>query len=211
MMPFWLYLTCCSGQETRRNARRATYHASHSRKGPSSPSLPSALVNLPHRLLDLAQEPLPTSDLFHRAASDPDALDESDLPTWDHPPPYQSPPPSESANEERFTRNLSDVMHGRRLREFRGKERERMERGMKEQVDDLKQALRDRLLEECDSWVKLDVLVSEFDGCERHRVMAVNFLQWSARHAHSLGIELDVLQQGIKSYIELYHSRFPQK
>lgn len=192
-----------SGRETRRNTRR-----SNNRNGPAAPSHASVHTDLPQRLLDLAQKPLPTSDLFHSAAGSPDALDESDLPTWDHPPPYNSLPPLATIEEERFTGKLDDVMHGRRLRESRVKEKARMECRMRGDLETLRKSLQEEVEEGLVGWTELDDIVSCFEGCNRHRTMAMNILQWSARSVHSLSIERQAALQGMASYTALYHTRF---
>ncbi|OAX32296.1 hypothetical protein K503DRAFT_670867, partial [Rhizopogon vinicolor AM-OR11-026] len=63
-----------------------------------------------------ATQPLPNSYLFHQSLTDSDLVDESDLSQWDNPPPYHSPPLKDTPDEVRFTQNLLDVVHGRRLR-----------------------------------------------------------------------------------------------
>lgn len=195
----------CSGQETRRINRR-----SNSRKGPATPTHPSVPADLPQHLLELAQKPLPTSDLFHSAACSPDALDESDLPSWDHPPPYKSLPPPATIEEDRFTRNLDDVMHGRWLRESKVKEKARMESRMRGDWETLRKSLQEELEEGLGDWTELDDLVSCFEGCDRHLTMARNSLQWLARCVHSLNIEWQAALQGMASYADLYHTRFVQ-
>ncbi|KAG2096304.1 uncharacterized protein F5147DRAFT_656619 [Suillus discolor] len=71
---------------------------------------------LPQSLVTLAVLPLPNSSLFHQACSGSELIDESDVLQWEKPPPYDSPPPPNSPDEDRFTRNLVDVMHGRQYR-----------------------------------------------------------------------------------------------
>ncbi|KAG2048173.1 hypothetical protein BDR06DRAFT_1013291 [Suillus hirtellus] len=71
---------------------------------------------LPQSLITLAALPLPNSSLFHQACSGSELIDESDVLQWEKPPPYDSPPPPNSPDEDRFTRNLADVMHGRQYR-----------------------------------------------------------------------------------------------
>lgn len=168
-------------------------------------------IELPKRLLELAQKPLPISDLFNLSVNDADALDESDLPVWDHPPPYTSLPPPATADEDRFTENIVDVMHGRRLRQSRKKEKERMDRCMRSDVEDVRQMLKHLLQADRDAWVEANVLVESFVGCERHRLMAENYLQWSARCVHGLSIELQAVLAGMSFYRDLYCTRYPSE
>ncbi|KAF7972324.1 hypothetical protein HWV62_18426 [Athelia sp. TMB] len=195
--------TSAHGQEIRRMA----YLSSHSRKQPNR--LPQ-LVPIPKRLQELAQKPLPASDLFQQAARDPDAVDESDLPVWDHAPPYASAPPPETEEEARFTRNLVDVMHGRRLRVSKVRRRARMEVGMRIAVGELREMLAVQLREHLDNWMELDALVGEYEDCERHLMMAQNLLQWSARETLQLRVELEAARGGLQSYTDLYHSYYTQ-
>ncbi|KAH7905409.1 hypothetical protein BJ138DRAFT_976790, partial [Hygrophoropsis aurantiaca] len=67
----------------------------------------------------LARAPYPDTRLFHEALCSADAVDESDLSQWDADPPYGYPAPPNTPAEARFTANLADVMHGRRLRQER--------------------------------------------------------------------------------------------
>ena len=60
--------------------------------------------------------PLPTSNRFYEASHSADALDESDLYLWEQQPPYDYPEPSITANEAHYTKNLVDVLFGRRWR-----------------------------------------------------------------------------------------------
>lgn len=168
-------------------------------------------TQLPKKLLELAQKPLPTSDLFNMSANDADALDESDLPAWDHPPPYTSPPPPSTANEDHFTENMVDVMHGRRQRQSKKMEKDRMDKCIGDEMEDVKQMLQDKLLADRDGWVDLNTLVESFVGCDRHRLMAENYLQWSARRVHALSIELQAAREGISSYRDLYSARYASK
>ncbi|KIJ20749.1 hypothetical protein PAXINDRAFT_66540, partial [Paxillus involutus ATCC 200175] len=64
----------------------------------------------------LATTPFPDTFLFHEVLCSADALDETDLPLWDTDPPYLQPQPVDSEEEARFTRNLIDIMSGRRMR-----------------------------------------------------------------------------------------------
>ncbi|KAG1722375.1 uncharacterized protein EDB91DRAFT_1028103, partial [Suillus paluster] len=50
--------------------------------------------------------------LFRQSLAGSDLIDESDLSQWDKPPPYKYAPPLRTPDEERFTQNLLDVMHG---------------------------------------------------------------------------------------------------
>ncbi|KAH7905364.1 hypothetical protein BJ138DRAFT_983402, partial [Hygrophoropsis aurantiaca] len=103
-----------------------TYAKKQGRKYPSvlptlSPSTtPSEpLPCFPATLLNLARAPHPNTYLFHEALQSAEAVDESDLSQWDVNPPYLFSPPLDTPAEARFTANLADVMHGRRLRQER--------------------------------------------------------------------------------------------
>jgi hypothetical protein len=80
-------------------------------KTPLDLSLP-----LSSALVKLATTPFPDTFLFREVLRSADALDETDLPLWDTDPPYQQPQPVDSEEEAQFTRNLIDVMSGRRMR-----------------------------------------------------------------------------------------------
>ncbi|KAF7981245.1 hypothetical protein HWV62_34615 [Athelia sp. TMB] len=188
------YASSTRGRETRHIARRTTR--------------PAQRINIPQWLVDLATQHLPTSYLFQQAASDPDAVDESDLPAWDHPPPYTSPPPLATPEETRFTQNLVDVMHGRCLRESRAREKARMEIGMARDEGELIKNLSDQVQQDLDGCLVLSSVVRDFKGCQRHLIMANHLLQWSARSVHSMNIELEAAQKGMSSYVHLYHTRY---
>ncbi|KAG0705803.1 hypothetical protein DFH29DRAFT_872764 [Suillus ampliporus] len=97
-------------------ARRHTesYLQSKCRRGPHTTS--KDLHNpLPSSILQFANLPLPNSYLFHRSLNGSDLINVSDLSQWDKAPPYNSLPPPDSPEEQRFTQNLFDVMHGHNL------------------------------------------------------------------------------------------------
>ena len=71
----------------------------------------SSVPVLPPALITYATMRLPTSPMFLEAAQSADALDESDLPSWEEDPPYNAEPDS-TPEEDRFTHNLVDVMLG---------------------------------------------------------------------------------------------------
>ncbi|KAI6113998.1 hypothetical protein F5141DRAFT_973070, partial [Pisolithus sp. B1] len=76
----------------------------------------SSVPDLPLSLISLAVTPLPTSNLFHEASCSADALDESDLCIWEQEPPYEYPETIMTAHEVQYTKNMADVMLGRRWR-----------------------------------------------------------------------------------------------
>ena len=58
----------------------------------------------------------PTSCLFLEALHSADDLNETEALYWDKNPPYFLPKPSDTLEENRFMKNLMDVMAGRRMR-----------------------------------------------------------------------------------------------
>lgn len=86
-----------------------------------------------------------------------------------------------------------------------------MDSCMRGDVDDARQTLKYLLHEDLDAWVELNVLLEGFSGCERHRVMAENLLQWSARRVYGLSMQWQAAMEGMMSYRNLYHSRYPSK
>lgn len=83
-----------------------------------------------------------------------------------------------------------------------------MESGMMRDIEDLRTILGDQLQEDRDGWVELEAVVDCFEGCERHRIMAHDLLQWSARCVHGLSIEWQAVLQGMSSYSDLYRARY---
>ncbi|KAG0700538.1 hypothetical protein DFH29DRAFT_876524 [Suillus ampliporus] len=82
------------------NARAYTKH--HSRHGPHT-TLKDLHNPLPSSILQFANLPLPNSYLFRQLLNGSDLIDVSDLSQWDKAPPYNSLPPPDSPEEQRFT------------------------------------------------------------------------------------------------------------
>jgi hypothetical protein len=78
-------------------------------------------------LLPLASLPLPKeARLFQEALRSADNLDESDLGRWDVDPPLDLNSGVESISESRYMARLTEVMHGRRLRQQQERDKERL-------------------------------------------------------------------------------------
>ncbi|KAG1724162.1 uncharacterized protein EDB91DRAFT_1062981 [Suillus paluster] len=82
------------------NARAYTKH--HGQCGPHT-TLKDLHNPLPSSILQFANLPLPNSYLFHQLLNGSDLINVLDLSQWDKAPPYNSLPPSDSPEEQRFT------------------------------------------------------------------------------------------------------------
>ncbi|KAG0701324.1 hypothetical protein DFH29DRAFT_927287 [Suillus ampliporus] len=171
---------------------------------PTPPKAPKKSNTLPSTILALATLPLPNSFLFHQALSGSPLIDESDLPQWDKPPPYDSPPPPDTPDEAQFTRNLVDVMHGRRLRMEReacARRAVMFERG---EIRALREVVREGEERVMGEW-GLDKVGVGGDGCvgvcERHRVMAECYRQWQARRMVKYRREAELLAARQNPYL----------
>ncbi|KAG1729201.1 uncharacterized protein EDB91DRAFT_1085813 [Suillus paluster] len=168
---------------------------------PTVTTTPPPPSPLPSSILTLANLPLPNSFLFHQALRGSHLIDESDLPQWDKPPPYTSTPPPDTPAEAQFTRNLVDVMHGRRLR----LEREGVVvRGRKFEIGEIgagRGALREVERRLLDEWEWGKEFVKSGDICERHRIMAECWRQWQARRIFRYRQEADSLDAGRNPYL----------
>ncbi|KAG1746193.1 hypothetical protein EDB19DRAFT_1691048 [Suillus lakei] len=182
------------------NAPRNTSLHPH-QNAPASPNtlpFPKQIANpLPTTILKLASLPLPTSFLFLQALSGSPQINESDLPQWDKPPPYDSPIPPDTLDEAQFTRNLVDRV---------------FETGMGMGIDgseglveDVREA--ERRVMNCwdEDKLKVDIELSTRSGrvCERHRVMAECYWQWQARRICKYRQEADLLASGHNPYLQL--------
>lgn len=198
-------LTLTRGKATRNQSHRLAYQKRTSRKGPSKRK---TVPLLSESLIQLAIKPLPTSDLFLSTLHDSDLVDESDLDHWDLPPPY---PTSTSHNSELYTKNLMDVMHGRRLRIHCKEERRRMQESRSKPVHALRSSLSALFKAQMMLWEQVLEQV-EGDVCPGERgesgAMAYHHLQWSARRAMALHEELEAVAVGMDAYIKLFNSRY---
>lgn len=198
-------LTLIRGKATRNQAHRIAYQKRTSRKGPSKPM---TVPLLSESLLQLATKPLPTSDLFLSTLHDPNLVDESDIDHWDRPPPY---PTSTSHDSELYTKNLIDVMHGRRLRIHCKEERRRMQESRTEPVRALRSSLSALFEAQMMLWEQaLEQVGGGIYPNERETsgAMARHYLQWSARRAMALHEELEAVAVGMDAYTKLFNSRY---
>lgn len=112
-------------------------------------------------------------------------LDETGLGDWDGGPPYVTGPPSDTPHEVQFTERMREVVHGRRVRLQR--EEEVIHRQLN--ISDLTALLYAAI----DEWKVGRRFLAEYklyeDG-HRERAMAEIWLQWVARHAYDLYMEI---------------------
>ena len=159
----------------------------------------SAPLVLPPELIALAIIPLPTSYLFHEASRDADALDESELNYWDIDPPFFQPEPVDTAEEQRLTKNLADVMIGRRVRlenETRIDLAKRYKSGDRELLVRELREVATRMFRE---WVKLKDKIAACTA-RRHKEMAESLLQWCARIVYWHQKDADMIDRGENPY-----------
>jgi hypothetical protein len=179
------------------NARARVKHHGRHRSTATSFERPSPL---PHSLIAWATFTLPDSLLFHQALAGSDLIDESDLSQWDKPPPYHSPPPPNNPEEDHFTNNLVDVMHGRHLRtekEHCARYAQMFKAGEVSVIQGEIQAAEMKLM---NNWDGLNEYVSHMEGCGRHRVMAECYVRWRARKIFNYRHELDLLARAQNPY-----------
>ncbi|KAK6974535.1 hypothetical protein R3P38DRAFT_2584146, partial [Favolaschia claudopus] len=186
----------CSGRAT----RTASKQRSRQRKGPklssAHPEPLSATLNLlpgtnppTERMLQLHNQPLPLeSSLFTQALRSPEALDESDLGRWKAEPPFEEDADTtdpRSLGYFRFTKSLSEVLHGVRLREQRLRDTslkdEVARKGLEAVFCSIQAEVRELLL----CWDRVEKLI----GAElyhpfhqsREFAMLEHYFQWLAR------------------------------
>lgn len=192
-------LTNCRGKAARRIQNARAKAKLRGRKRTTTGSLSNAKP-LPQSLITLAALPLPNSSLFHQACSGSELIDESDVLQWEKPPPYDSPPPPNSPDEDRFTRNLADVMHGRQYRleqETRARHAQIFATANAEVILQDIQAAERTLM---GKWNELNEYVLHMQSCERHRVMAGCYVQWQARKIFNYRREADLIIRGLNPY-----------
>ncbi|KAK7046977.1 hypothetical protein R3P38DRAFT_3176370 [Favolaschia claudopus] len=173
------------------SAYRASTHLRKHRTTPIKPlpdSLP--LVPLPTpRQLELYHSPLPThSHLFSEALRFPDALDESDLARWKTEPPFEGDSDDTDPHSEsyiRFTRSLTEVMHGIRLREQNQRDAKLREELLSQGQEGMLQSLRHEVLKMSQVWRRVERLENEgfYDPYHQPREYAMLrlYLHWLAR------------------------------
>ena len=142
---------------------------------------------------------LPTSSLFLEATQSADALDESELPSWEKDPPYNAEPDS-TLNEQLFTRNLVDVMLGRCSRlsdEMRTQRANWFEKRGQELFTELVHSITEQMAR----WTAIyDVVQGCAESSRRHDQMAACWLQWQARDIHRITEEAQELEIGGNPY-----------
>jgi hypothetical protein len=151
-------------------------------------------------MVTLATLPLPNSYLFHQSLSGSDLIDESDLLQWDNAPPYSSLPPPNTPDEERFTRNLCDVMHGRWLRLERESRAHRAAIFNSGDISKVQKEIRGAWEACVRGWDELHSYVTNLQACTRHQVMATCYQQWQARKIVHYQHEYDLLVVGKNPY-----------
>ncbi|KAG1877476.1 hypothetical protein F4604DRAFT_1924115 [Suillus subluteus] len=148
-----------SGKIVRQAQNARAYAKRHGRRGPHTTS--KDLCNpLPSSVLKFANLPLPSSYLFHQSLTSSDLIDDSDLSQWDKAPPYYSLPPPDSPEEQRFTQNLFDVMHGHHLRRERESRAHRMAMYNAGEISGVLKELRDALKRLIGGWDDLNARVT---------------------------------------------------
>ena len=160
------YLKC--SMQCQINAGRVTLH--------HSSSLPGVL---PPLLVELAARPQPTSHLFLEALQGTDSLDESELPDWDKDPPYSQPEPSDTPEENRFTKNLMDVMAGRRMKVTNEAKTHHAQHYQVGEREELIVDVHAMAVSTFRQWVQLKDIIESCRLC-RHAKMAKSVLQWRA-------------------------------
>ncbi|KAG2137063.1 hypothetical protein DEU56DRAFT_912834 [Suillus clintonianus] len=138
---------------------------------------------------------------FRRSLNGSDLLDVSDLSQWDKAPPYNSLPPPDSPEEQCFTQNLFDVMHGHNLRMERESRAHRAAMYDAGEISEVLKELQDgqkRLLE---GWDELNTRVADHRQVSaRHKLMAECYRQGVARRILSYQEEVDLLVTGQSPY-----------
>ncbi|KAI5982849.1 hypothetical protein EDD15DRAFT_2376808 [Pisolithus albus] len=184
-------------QNSRVYRKRYGRHASKSSLSDHTKAL--SVPDLPSSLISLASTPLPTSTLFHDASRSADALDESDLSIWEQEPPYAYPEPTATVHEVQYTKNLVDVMLGRRWRLSKAVRDGRALQFIDEEF--LVGTLKD-LTGRISRWSSV---ASRVAGSEsgRNREMAHCWLQWQARDILTDCKEVEMLKNGENPYCTL--------
>jgi hypothetical protein len=186
-----------------RQAQNACAYAKrHGRRGPHTFKILSE-APLTSSLFHFAALPLPNSYLFHQSLAGSNLIDESDLLQWDKPPPYNFPNPPDSPEEERFTQNLVDVMHGRYLRVERESCAHRTAMYSMGESDRLLKEIRDMQKSLSAGWNELHTCVSRLQASvtRRHKIMAECYCQWVARRIVNYQTEKDLLITGKNPYV----------
>ena len=140
----------------------------------------SSVPPLPLSLISFATMPLPTSNRFYEASHSADALDESDLYLWEQQPPYDYPEPSMTANKAHYTKNLVDVLFGRRWRLAKVVRDERALCFASGKVQDLLDEIVEDLVGHIHRWTTIASHITGTKDTNRNKVMADCWLCWQA-------------------------------
>ncbi|KAI0694293.1 hypothetical protein C8T65DRAFT_744408 [Cerioporus squamosus] len=154
-------------------------------------------VDIPEDLISLSRQPIIPTRLFLKALQCADALDESNLGVWDARPPYNTlPTHMEDDEERRFTNRIVEVMHGRRMRETRAEDEERVARLQAGCYEDVVGELQER---------DAQYTAPELPGSKRDKRMAQFHLEWAAKRLCLFHAELTSLQSnGLGPFSQLY-------
>ncbi|KAK7014190.1 hypothetical protein R3P38DRAFT_3205774 [Favolaschia claudopus] len=140
-------------------------------------------------MLDLRDQPLPLdSPLFAQALRSADALDESDLGRWKAEPPFEEDEDRMDPHSEgylRFTKSLSAVLHGVRLREQRLRDTSLQEEVVRKGLQAILRSIQVEVGELLLCWGRVESLL----GAQRYHpfhqsrefAMLEHYLQWLAR------------------------------
>jgi hypothetical protein len=164
------------------------YERYHSQRHPSL--LPSPLPTLEH----LATLPLPTTTLFFEAFRG--ELDESELPQWDLLETYTSPRDQLTQFSHMYTKNLIQVMHGRRLRLQQEDAAVRFAIYRDKGLGELRSSIVEEARSVLQEWRVIEGVLGNFKEGSCYHEMAQHILQWKSKKFCELRGELDALDAG---------------
>ena len=150
--------------------------------------------------MSFARKPLTTSHLFHEASRSADALDESELYLWEQEPPYDYLEPATTPLEERFTRNMVDVLLGRRWRLAKAARDERALCFANGEAQDILHEIANDLVGRIHRWAKVVSHITGMEDSGRNRAMAECWLYWQARDILADTEDVKVLKNGGNPY-----------
>jgi hypothetical protein len=160
-----------------------TSHQLQSDSHPITKLLPALVTQALTKLPDSAP-------LFLEALQSADNLDESDLGCWDSRPPFVPQRViADERSEARFTERLVEVMHGRRLRQQRERDKMRVMENHGKYVAEVVGALHREISQGVQEWQSLSAFIQDYNAGPRERRMADHYVEWCARkvwHLHSL-------------------------
>ncbi|KAK7062219.1 hypothetical protein R3P38DRAFT_2493406, partial [Favolaschia claudopus] len=176
----------------RANRTASKQQARRRRAAKPSLSLPNLLHGIPpptERMLDLRDQPLPLdSPLFAQALRSADALDESDLGRWKAEPPFEEDGDLMDPHSDgylRFTKSLSEVLHGVRVREQRLRDTSLQEEVARKGLQTVVCSIQAEVRELLRCWDRVDKLIrAQFYHPfhqSREFAMLEHYLQWLAR------------------------------